>query len=66
MPCRLWFNIPDPSQVVARIDGRWHRRPVPDSVVCDGMDRQRFWERSHEEWTMGNQAVNMPKLNRYI
>jgi hypothetical protein len=25
-----------------------------------------FWERSHEEWTIGNQNVNMPKLNRYI
>ncbi|ACZ86248.1 hypothetical protein Aros01_04034 [Streptosporangium roseum] len=25
-----------------------------------------LWERSHEEWTIGNQDVNMPKLNRYI
>src|SRR5687768_6565991 len=30
LPCRLVFNIPDPSQVVARIGWEVQPRPVPD------------------------------------
>ncbi|GII27892.1 hypothetical protein Pmi06nite_13340 [Planotetraspora mira] len=57
LPRRDLSIIPDPSQVVSRIS--WGGRipwPVPDI---------RIWERSHEESSMSNANVNMPKPNCY-
>ncbi|GGL24727.1 hypothetical protein GCM10014719_27980 [Planomonospora parontospora subsp. antibiotica] len=66
LPCRLVFNIPDPSQVVARIGGRCSRGRSPTNPDRGWLLCNMLWERSHEEWTIGNRNVNMPKLNRYI
>ncbi|GAA4573890.1 hypothetical protein GCM10023193_68720 [Planotetraspora kaengkrachanensis] len=57
LPRRDLSIIPDPSQVVSRIS--WE-------VASHGRSpTTALWERSHEESSISDVSVNMPKHNRY-
>ncbi|GAA4590810.1 hypothetical protein GCM10023194_48450 [Planotetraspora phitsanulokensis] len=57
LPRRDLSIIPDPSQVVSRIS--WE-------VASHGRSpTTAIWERSHEESSIGDVSVNMPKPNCY-